>query len=1352
MLVATPGTATAATGNHIVLPTSVQLPSSVHLSPQLAQTTGTIDAFIQIEKPAALEASEQAKERLDRLRSAVPESVKESQAAAVGERSARQAVTTADDVFEQLRKLDGNAVKLYSTGYSIAGLAVRADAEALRTLSERSGDVLRVSLLPVYTVSDSAVDTPSDDEQASHEGDTKHTQDGGVSERVDASVADESSEQSALPSTEESGKQAEGVAASHEAPASDDGTDSTPVPEPQLPANANSDQLVKAVNTWQKTQKTGAGVNIAIMDTGFDYTHADFGGKGTKEAYETALKSTANPLTDPTLKTLLDANKYKGGYDFAGANYDGMNVMQTTPDDNPIDGPGGHHGTHVAGTAAGYGVTRDGKTFTGDYTKLTNADVADMAIGPGSAPQAGVYALKVFGDNGGSTGLVLKALDWVAEHNLQAKAADRISIVSMSLGGSFGTPDDPENVAVDTLSKTGVLSVIAAGNEGDVTDITGSPGTAASALTVAASQSGKALQDAVGISAAGMENKKVAGQYSSSYGQFDTLNLTSQVVRVKDPNNLDGCAAYSESDKAAVKGKIAFVDWKDDAVACGSKVRFDKAQEAGAVGIMFASQANIPAAGIAGNATLPGFQLARSVAEDPQVVKAIDDGTLQVHMAGNLRLSLNADYSRESEDTIAPFTSRGLHGFYDGTVKPDVAAPGVGIVSASAGSGTSFEVMSGTSMATPLTSGVTALVKQAHPEWQAQQIKTQLMNTADHDVLTADRTRAYGPMRVGTGRIDAYAAVNNDVQVSSENATAVTGQFGMVLVPRSGYSQTKTFTVTNMSDRQRVYNVEYSPRTETPGVTYTLNTKTVTVPAKGTAQFTVTLSIPDQSLLRHTRDVTQTAEEGGKTRSYVTDASGVVTLTEQGAQEAFGLRVAVAAAPKPVSDTHVEAQATAAGEGALRISGAGLHQGEGAEAYIAKAYPMMLGAEDPADAQYGQPDQTANHSLAAADIRAVGQSSTAPQLSDPSQGMLNIGIVTQRAWNRLGNLLSPMVIIDSTGDGKADYVMTVNTKVGRSQTDTVWTTTYNVQGRPAKVVDEQPIDDAFISDSNAVVLSVKLSALGFTAQDQHAKIQYSAVTQSRYAANSADEIDGTVEFDAYHPQVWFGDAGQQGEGTSAIDDVDGATIAMHAQPEENEPSTGAHAKARAAAEDPSVILPSVLTIHSRAAAPTADIDPENPDAVSPTIDIVDPAVEHPVDKEALQQAVDQANGMQADGYTEASWAAFAKALDAARAVLADDHASQQDVDAALNALAEARAQLAPRQENKPGQPEQPANPGQSAQPRPTVTQSSQSGAPLPSKTPSRTATSGSAVLAVLVTSLGAAGLGAALVLGRRIRR
>ncbi|MFE1518749.1 S8 family serine peptidase [[Kitasatospora] papulosa] len=129
------------------------------------------------------------------------------------------------------------------------------------------------------------------------------------------------------------------------------------------------------------------------------------------------------------------------------------------PGEEVVDGNG--HGTHVASTIAGSGAASDGAN-------------------KGVAPATDLIVGKVLSNEGsGADSGIIEAMEWA-----KAEGAD---VVSMSLGSSI--PDDggdPMAQAVDALSADGgPLFVIAAGNAYGAGTI-GSPGSAASALTVAA--------------------------------------------------------------------------------------------------------------------------------------------------------------------------------------------------------------------------------------------------------------------------------------------------------------------------------------------------------------------------------------------------------------------------------------------------------------------------------------------------------------------------------------------------------------------------------------------------------------------------------------------------------------------------------------------------------------------------------------------------------------------------------------------------------------------------------------------------------------------------------------------------
>ena len=90
---------------------------------------------------------------------------------------------------------------------------------------------------------------------------------------------------------------------------------------------------------------------------------------------------------------------------------------------------------------------------------------------------------------------------------------------------------------------------------------------------------------------------------------------------------------------------------------------------------------------------------------------------------------------------VARFSSKGPTS--DLRIKPDVCAPGVSVVSAGKSADDRYESSSGTSMATPLTAGVAALVRSARPELTPVQVRDALRETAS-DPQSPDNEAGWG--------------------------------------------------------------------------------------------------------------------------------------------------------------------------------------------------------------------------------------------------------------------------------------------------------------------------------------------------------------------------------------------------------------------------------------------------------------------------------------------------------------------------------------------------------------------------------------------------------------------------------
>ncbi|MFF0431618.1 S8 family serine peptidase [Streptomyces sp. NPDC004327] len=148
----------------------------------------------------------------------------------------------------------------------------------------------------------------------------------------------------------------------------------------------------------------------------------------------------------------------------------------------------------------------------------------------------------------------------------------------------------------------------------------------------------------------------------------------------------------------------------------------------------------------------------------------------------------------DKSDVLAGFSSRGPR-VGDSAIKPEITAPGVGIVAARA-AGTSigapvdanYTSLNGTSMAAPHVAGAAVLLAQRHPDWTGQRIKAAL-------VTHAKPSSAYSVYQQGNGRVDVPAALDPALELSG------TADFGLVKWHPGTYGKvTRTLTVTNTTD------------------------------------------------------------------------------------------------------------------------------------------------------------------------------------------------------------------------------------------------------------------------------------------------------------------------------------------------------------------------------------------------------------------------------------------------------------------------------------------------------------------------------------------------------------------------
>jgi len=538
--------------------------------------------------------------------------------------------------------------------------------------------------------------------------------------------------------------------------------------ELHTPDNIDSVPWIGAPDVWSSLGLQGEDVSIGIIDTGIDYLHANFGGAGNPADYAANNKNIVEAGTFPTAKVV-------GGFDFAGPTYN-ANVASSVPapDGDPLDGNG--HGSHVAGSAAGFGVAG--------------------TIGSGVAPQAELYALKVFSDAAGSTNLTSDAIEWAMDPNDDGDMSDHLDVINMSLGSPFGSKNDPSAITAQNAADAGIIVVASAGNEGDLPYVTGAPAVADGAISVAANHPGGRILARVNVTApASIAGFKFNEEGSGTTRVASVSPLSDTLVR---SSPLNGCAALTNA--AAVATNIVLMQRG----TCTFQVKVNNAQAAGARAVvMYNNVAGDPfVMGLAAT-TIPAVMV--SLADGNQIAAQTTTTT-----ASLVQVTLDVGLDPSKDDRIAAFSSRGPG--HDGSgFKPDVSAPGLAIVSTRAGSGTAAATLQGTSMASPHAAGAAALLHQEHPHVPPYVIKSLLQNSSVNGNASGDTSLArHG---VGAIRVDSAAALTSfalpgGVSFGRINPTALVNRKEDVLLE-------------NWNSGSRTFAVTHVPQKTYPGVTVT---------------------------------------------------------------------------------------------------------------------------------------------------------------------------------------------------------------------------------------------------------------------------------------------------------------------------------------------------------------------------------------------------------------------------------------------------------------------------------------------------------------------------------------------------
>ncbi|MCL1119204.1 S8 family serine peptidase [Shewanella seohaensis] len=443
----------------------------------------------------------------------------------------------------------------------------------------------------------------------------------------------------------------------------------------------------------------------------------------------------------------------------------------------------GGHGTHVAGTAVGNKVST---TFKEIPVELS-----------GVAPAAYLMVYKALYSKADCTGgsgsniMLMEAL----EHAVN----DGADVINNSWGGGPGgdPASSPYKTMFEAAEAAGVVVVTAAGNDGNGPQTIGCPGCIESGITVANTTTGRYFANSFNTGA----DDLLAIPSSDANLVAD---ITGTVIAAKnlDAENANGCKAFAAD---SFKDGIALISRG----SCNFTLKAANAKAAGAKAVVVYNNA----AGAPITMSMPGEEF-------PAVMITMDAGLAIIESMGEAATTgtIVAKTKRimvpELADNLNSTSSRGPDGNQN-ILKPDIAAPGTNILSAFSpdDGGEDFNMISGTSMASPHVAGAAALMSQLHPDWSANDIKTALTSTAKFDgILDDDAVTPATPFDMGAGRMDLDAAAKA-VLTFDKPSIASDSCVGPCTFTRTVYNKADTKTSWNLSASSDSTGITVSPAT-----------------------------------------------------------------------------------------------------------------------------------------------------------------------------------------------------------------------------------------------------------------------------------------------------------------------------------------------------------------------------------------------------------------------------------------------------------------------------------------------------------------------------------------------------------